>query len=121
MLEYQLLFALGSWEGSAGVSSLRSKFSGFYSQASVTVGNNELLSALLFLKKIIKRSPLCNAGVWCCRKNPKVSSRSISEAKSGMCCFFQSLFLTEVGGIRLVTWELRVLASTTAWEECGET
>lgn len=56
--------------------------------------------------------------VW---KNPTVCNRSVSEAHSGMCCFFQSLFLIGVRGICLATWELRVLASATVWEECGET
>lgn len=53
------------------------------------------------------------------KKNPTVSSRSGSDAHSGMCCFFQGLFLIEVRGICLPAWELKVLTSTTAWKECG--
>lgn len=52
------------------------------------------------------------------QENPAASSRSVSEASSGMCCFFQSLFLIEVRGMCLPILELKILALSIAWKEC---
>lgn len=43
----------------------------------------------------------------------------MSEANSAVCCVFQDLLLIEVRGICLPSWELKVLASTSVWKECG--
>lgn len=58
--------------------------------------NNEL-QVHCYLERT-KNPLLYVSWVWCLGKNPTVN-KSVSEANSGMCCFFQGLFLIEVKGI----------------------
>lgn len=118
-------FALGSWEDAAGSLSKSTEFwiqilcclfSGLWQKKK----KPHDLWVYCYLERTINFLLYVILGV-VSRKNPTVNSRSGSEANSGMCCFFQGLFLIEVRGICLPTWELKVLASTTAWKECGQT